>query len=77
MNPYVKQSDRNFYLNDLISLSEAAEISGLTLGHLRHLVTTKTIWGKKIGRNWITTKSQIFKYIQQYHPRGRKPKSLD
>jgi excisionase family DNA binding protein len=61
-------------LDDLISLQEAAKLSGLSSDHLRRLVEHGDLWGKKIGRNWVTTKQAIEIYIAKDHRRGRKPK---
>ena len=47
---------------DLISLTHAAEISGLSRSHLRLLVRTGTIWGIKIGREWLTTEEAVREY---------------
>ncbi len=46
-----KPSDTNSIPNpgDLIPLSEASRISGLSAGHLRLLVSTGQLWGKKWG----------------------------
>jgi len=62
-------------LDDLISLSEAAEQSGLSPGHLRLLVSSGMIWGRKLGRNWFTTAQTVNKYLGQLHKRGPKSKS--
>jgi hypothetical protein len=40
---------------ELITLQEAAELSGLSASHLRLLVSRGEIWKVKLGRNWITT----------------------
>ena len=56
-------------LDELITLSEAAEISGLSPSHLRLLVNKKEIWGRKLGRNWFTTKQAVREYLT----RGVKP----
>ena len=63
-------------LGDLIALSEAAEISGLSPDHLRRLVRQGNLWGKKIGRNWVTTKMSIEKYLESYRKPGPKPKKI-
>lgn len=60
-------------VSELISLSEASTISGLTSTHVRRLVASKQIWGRKIGRNWVTTRQAVEEYISQEHPSGRKP----
>lgn len=59
---------------NLISLEEASELSGLSSAHLRRLVGNKILWGKKIGRNWITSRLAIEGYINQEHHPGRKAK---
>ena len=56
-------------LDELISLSEAAELSGFTTRHLRLLATNGEIWAKKLGRNWFTTAQAV----QEYLARDRKP----
>ena len=61
-------------LDDLISLEEASELSGLSSAHIRRLVSRDTIIGKKIGRNWITSKQAILEYIKQERHPGRKAK---
>ena len=61
-------------LDALISLSEAAQISGLSGGHLRLLVSQGKLWGKKIGRNWVTTSRALEEYLAQERRPGPKPK---
>ena len=61
-------------LNNLISLKEASRISGLSSVHLRHLVATGKLWGKKIGRNWVTSKDDMADYLNQQKSPGRPPK---
>jgi len=56
-------------LDDLISLEEAAKLSGLTADHLRRLVREGDLWGKKIGRNWVTTEQAVKEYLA----RDRRP----
>jgi len=53
----------------LISLAEAAKVSGLSSSHLRYLVQRRIIWGQKIGRNWVTTE----KAVREYKARGVRP----
>ena len=61
-------------LDDLIALQEAAQISGLSADHLRRLVERGDLWGKKIGRNWITSRQAILNYMAKDRQPGRKPK---
>ena len=63
-----KESD----IDALISLGEASRLSGLSSAHIRRLVGDKIVWGKKIGRNWITSKQAIIDYIKEEHRPGRK-----
>ena len=58
---------------DLIGLEEAAIYAGFTTRHLRLLIQHGKIRGKKIGRDWVTTKVEIGKYISIPHKPGRKP----
>ena len=48
---------------ELISLAEAAKISGLSHGHLRLLSKQGKIWAVKIGRDWLTTEASIRAYL--------------
>jgi hypothetical protein len=74
----IEQPSSDFSINqnlgDLIPLSEASRISGLSAGHLRLLVSTGQLWGMKIGRNWLTTNQAIQKYAKEEHKTGPKPK---
>lgn len=56
-------------LDELITLREAAELSGLSASHLRLLVSRKDIWGIKLGQNWFTTAQTVKKYLA----RDRRP----
>ena len=48
---------------NLITLLEAAQRFGLSRSHLRLLVRDKHIWGKKIGRDWVTTEEAVQAYL--------------
>jgi hypothetical protein len=56
-------------LHELISLRDAAEQSGFAQGYLSYLIRHGKIWGKKIGRNWVTTSRAVDEYLS----RGIKP----
>jgi excisionase family DNA binding protein len=58
----------------LISLAEAANISGLSQAHLRLLVRQGKIWGTKIGRNWVTTEEAVREYLATDRRPGPKSK---
>lgn len=57
----------------LISVTRAAEISGLTTGYIRRLIRDKRIKGVKVGRNWLTTEEAIREYLEQERRPGPKP----
>ena len=59
---------------ELISLSEAAELSGLSHSHLRLLVRKSEIWGKKMGRDWFTNAKAVDEYLARDRRPGTKPK---
>ena len=61
-------------LDELISLRDASELSGLSAGHLRLLVSQGKLWGTKIGRNWVTTTQAVEEYLAQDRRPGPKPK---
>ena len=51
-------------LDELIPLKKAAEISGLTQGHLSLLIRNGDLWGTKMGgRNWFTTEEAVREYL--------------
>jgi excisionase family DNA binding protein len=56
-------------LDELITLKEAAELSGLSYSHLRLLARKGTIWAKKMGNNWFTTAPAVNDYLA----RDRRP----
>ena len=60
-------------LGELIPLSLAAEICGLSSPHLRLLVGRGDLWGKKLGRNWVTTEEAVREYMARDRRPGPKP----
>ncbi len=61
-------------LDELISLSEAAKLSGLSHSHLRLLARNGEIWVKWLGRGWFTTKKAVQEYLARDRRPGPKPK---
>ena len=61
-------------LDDLITLEEAAELSGFTTRHLRHLANRGEHWARKLGRNWFTTAQAVKEYLARDRRPGPKPK---
>ena len=58
----------------LITLRNAAELSGLSHSHLRLLVRKGEIWGKKMGRDWLTTAQAVNEYLARDRKPGPKSK---
>ncbi len=71
-NPLQNESSNQFRLDDLISLQEASQLCGLTQPHLALLIRKGELWGKKIGRNWVTTRQAISHYMAIEHKPGPK-----
>lgn len=59
---------------ELISLSEAAAEFGFSAGHLRFLVSRGVIEGRKIGRNWVTTRNAVAAYVRDDFKRSKNPR---
>ena len=62
-------------LDELIPLTMAAKISGLTPGRFRQLIRAKEIWGRKLGRDWFTTEKAVRDYLARDRRPGRKTNS--
>lgn len=62
-------------IKELISLQKASEYCRLSQTHLRLLVRTGELQGWKIGRNWVTTKSDVDCYLKKNRKPGPKKKS--
>lgn len=62
-------------LDELISLQDAAALSGLSQPHLSLLIRQRKLWGKKIGRNWVTTKQAVREYLARDRKPGPKPQN--
>jgi excisionase family DNA binding protein len=62
-----------------ITTSEAAELSGYTLDHLRALIREKKITARKFGIVWQIDRKSVIAYLRKMEElgerRGRKPTS--
>ena len=61
-------------LEDLIPLSQAAALSGLSMSHLSLLIRKGELWGIKIGRDWLTTEKAVRDYLAKGLKPGPKPR---
>ena len=58
----------------LIDIEEASLYARFSKRHMRLLLEQGRIRGKKIGRDWVTTKDEVNKYLLTNHKPGPKPK---
>ena len=49
-------------VGELISLAQAADLSGFTYNFLKEIAQSGKLKAKKIGRNWATTEAAIEEY---------------
>ena len=57
---------------ELITLQEAASLSGLSTGHLRLLAGKGEIWARRLGHNWFTTEQAVKEYLARERRPGPK-----
>lgn len=58
----------------LISVTEAATLSGLTPSYIRRLLRRQQVAGVKVGRDWFTTEEALRTYLAQERRPGPKTK---
>ena len=58
---------------ELISISEAAAISGLSLKHLGLLARRGKLRARKIARNWVTTRGAVEEDLRDSFLRSKDP----
>lgn len=58
---------------ELITLSEAAEIAKMTPEHLAHLSRKGDLRARKLGRMWVTTRKAVLDYLRDEEKRSRNP----
>lgn len=61
-------------LGELITLKEAARLSGLSYSHLRHLARRGHLWARKLGPTWVTTERAVRAYLARERRPGPKPR---
>ncbi len=57
----------------LISLKEAAALSGLSHSHLQLLARTGKLAARRLGRDWFTTAEAVAAYLADPEKRSRDP----
>ena len=58
---------------ELISLSEAADMAKMTPEHLAYLARKQYLRARKIGRMWVTSKEAVLEYLRDSEKRSRDP----
>ncbi len=56
--------------DELISLSEAAEIYGFTADYFQKLAKRERLKARKIGKQWVTTPADVEAFIKSRVVRG-------
>ncbi len=59
--------------DDLLSLREAAAVSGLSASHLRLLARTGRIEARRLGSYWYTTEAAVLAYVKDEALRKKDP----
>ncbi|OGO53973.1 MAG: hypothetical protein A2Z32_08195 [Chloroflexi bacterium RBG_16_69_14] len=59
--------------DDLLSLREAAALTGLSASHLRLLARTGKIEATRIGSYWATTEAAVLAYVADEALRSKDP----
>jgi hypothetical protein len=59
-----------------ITLKRAAELSGLTPGTLKRIVNTRRLEAEKLGRDWVTTRRKLHRYLESRDPIRRQTAPL-
>lgn len=63
-------------IGELISLSQAAELSGLSAEYLRVTAVKGRLKAKKVGNQWVTTKAAVDEYLNTrkfIYPKDKTP----
>lgn len=70
----LSSSETAIWPQQLLSLAEAANLSGLSHSHLRTLANQKKLWSIKKGKSWLTTETALRQYLENAPKPGPKPK---
>lgn len=69
--------DEDLKASDLITLKEAAEYSGFSHNYLRKLVIRGRLKARKLGRQWLTTKEALDRFIRSRQRKGLYRKDIE
>lgn len=65
----------NTPIDQLLSLTEASQQTGISVSHLRNLLSWGKLKGRKLGNNWYTTKADVETYLALGNRPGPKPQN--
>jgi len=57
---------------EYITVAQAAQLSGLSTGHIARLLRTGEIEGIKPGRDWLLRRSAVMAYLREERKPGPK-----
>ncbi len=66
-------------MDDWITTTEAAQLSGYTIQHVRELVTAGVVRGQRFGNVWQVSRRSLLAYVKRAAKLGAKrgPKPAD
>ena len=62
---------------EYITVTQAAELAGLTSRHIRWLLQREIIAGIKPGHDWLLKRSTVMDYLRQQRKPGPRPRNRD
>ncbi|KKM88427.1 hypothetical protein LCGC14_1258770 [marine sediment metagenome] len=60
---------------DFLTVSEAAELIGVTEGRVRQLLKSGDLLGEKFGTQWVITRAEVDRFAQIPPPAVGRPRS--
>jgi len=69
----IGQNSCEVVMAKLISVTEAAKLSGFTVGYIRRLLIEGRLKGQKIGSFWVIDGKEFERFLAKPRPTGRPP----
>ena len=57
---------------DWLTVPQAAELSGYHIIHIRRLLLSRKISGRKWGRDWQVSRASLLAYLQKMEKEGKR-----
>ena len=58
--------------NKWLTTPEARELTGYHINHIRRLVKTGRVKGRKVARDWLVSRADLLAYVRKIERTGRK-----